>query len=68
MPNGQWNMSNPKSIEVLENVFTQLAEDFPGDLIHLGMDELNKNCVCAAEPEHANDSPEECLAYIKKEF
>lgn len=59
-------MSNPNTTLILENVWKQLNEDFDSDILHLGMDELNKNCACA-KTEH-EDNATTCLEYVTNEF
>lgn len=54
-------MTNHKTVELLETVWTQLNEDFTSNIAHLGMDELNKNCACVGTPAEGGTAAE-CLA------
>jgi hexosaminidase len=43
-------MTNPRTTEVIEDVWEQLSEDFSAGYLHIGMDELNTNCGAVGGP------------------
>ena len=50
-PAGQWNITNPNVTIILENVFSQLVEDFStAPHLHIGADEVNVNCSAVGTP------------------
>ena len=55
-PSGQWNMTEPKTLDVLSAVFTQMSQDFStAPYLHIGSDEINVNCTAVGtEFEHSD--------------
>ncbi|TPX38080.1 beta-N-acetylhexosaminidase [Synchytrium microbalum] len=51
-PCGQLDLTNPSTTETIKALLTEISQLFPDTVIHLGADEINKNCYQTPETAH----------------